>query len=331
MATMILAGDIGGTKTVLALFSPDEGGKRPVRETRFVSGDYDSFEAIVAAFLAGTDVVPEMASFGVAGPVIGRQAKITNLPWVISAVAVGETFGIPTVRLLNDLEAIATAVPHLARDDLCTLNAGRPDATGTKAVIAPGTGLGMSFLTWTGGRYHAHPTEGGHASFAPATPEQLELLDYLARRFGHVSYERVCSGSGIPNLYDYLRVSGGHAEPDWLRKALSEAVDPTPIIVDAALERRVEICVATLDMFVRILGGVVGNMALKVLATGGLYLGGGIPPRILSRLRQPDFLAAITHKGRFSELLANIPVHVILDPQAALHGAAYDCLETLGS
>ncbi len=326
---MILAGDIGGTKTVLALFSPDEGGKRPVRETRFVSGDYDSFEAIVAAFLAGTDVVPEMASFGVAGPVIGRQAKITNLPWVISAVAVGETFGIPTVRLLNDLEAIATAVPHLARDDLCTLNAGRPDDTGTKAVIAPGTGLGMSFLTWTGGRYHAHPTEGGHASFAPATPEQLELLDYLARRFGHVSYERVCSGSGIPNLYDYLRVSGGHVEPDWLRKALSEAVDPTPIIVDAGLERRVEICVATLDMFVRILGGVVGNMALKVLATGGLYLGGGIPPRILSRLRQPDFLAAITHKGRFSELLANIPVHVILDPQAALHGAAYDCLETL--
>jgi glucokinase len=328
---MILAGDIGGTKTVLALFSPDDGIKQPVRETRFVSGEYDSLEAIIAAFLAGTDVSPEMASFGVAGPVIGRQAKITNLPWVISADTVGETFGIPTVRLLNDLEAIATAVPHLSQDDLCTLNAGRPDATGTKAVIAPGTGLGMSFLTWTGGRYQAHPTEGGHASFAPATPEQVELLDYLARRFGHVSYERVCSGGGIPNLYNYLRVSGGFTEPDWLRQALSEAVDPTPIIVDAALERRAEICVGTLDMFVRILGGVVGNMALKVLATGGLYLGGGIPPRILSRLRQPDFLAAITHKGRFSELLSNIPVHVILDPQAALHGAAYDCLETLQS
>ena len=325
---MILAGDIGGTKTVLALFSAEEGGGRAVREARFASGEYESLEAIVKLFLAGSDVAPDAASFGVAGPVIGRKAKITNLPWVIDADAVGAAFAIPSVRLLNDLEAIATAVPHLARDDLCTLNAGRPEATGTKAVIAPGTGLGMSFLTWSGERYHAHPTEGGHASFAPATPEQAELLTYLARRFGHVSYERVCSGSGIPNLYDYLRFSGGYAEPDWLRKALAEAVDPTPIIVDAALERRAEICVGALDMFVRILGGVVGNMALKVLATGGLYLGGGIPPRILSRLRQPDFLAAVAHKGRFSELLSNIPVHVILDPRAALRGAAYDGLET---
>jgi glucokinase len=324
---MILAGDIGGTKTVLALFSAEKGARQPVRATRFVSGEYASFEAIVESFLAGSGATPEVASFGVAGPVIGRQAKITNLPWLIRADAVGEAFGIPTVRLLNDLEAIAIAVPHLAGEDLCTLNVGHPDATGTKAVIAPGTGLGMSFLTWTGERYQAHPTEGGHASFAPATPEQVELLAYLSRRFGHVSYERVCSGGGIPNLYDYLRTSGGYEEPDWLRKALSEAVDPTPIVVDAALERRADICVGALDMFVRILGGVVGNMALKVLATGGLYLGGGIPPRIVPRLRQPDFLAAIAQKGRFSEMLSHIPVHVILDPKAALHGAAYDALQ----
>ena len=324
----ILAGDIGGTKTVLALISAENGVGRPSRQARFASGEHESLEVIIHAFLADCETTPQIASFGVAGPVIGRRAKITNLPWVIDADAIGETFGIPTVHLLNDLEAIATAVPHLAAGDLCTLNAGRPDPAGTKAVIAPGTGLGMSFLTWTGERYQAHPTEGGHASFAPATPEQVELLAYLARRFGHVSYERVCSGSGIPNLYDYLLTSGGSVEPEWLRQALSEAVDPTPIIVTAGLERRAEICVGALDMFVRILGGVVGNVALKVLATGGLYLGGGIPPRILSRLRQPDFLAAIAHKGRFSELLSGIPVHVILDPHAALHGAAFDALQT---
>ncbi|MGF1639815.1 MAG: glucokinase [Rhodospirillales bacterium] len=323
---MILAGDVGGTKTVLGLFSRAEAGGRPIRQARFDSRDHDSLEAIVAEFLKDTGSIPAVASFGIAGPVLGRRAKVTNLPWEIDADAIAAAFGIPSVHLLNDLQAIATVVPHLSADALCALSAGRPDPTGTKAVIAPGTGLGISFLTWTGTRYQAHPTEGGHASFAPATPEQVELLAFLARRFGHVSCERVCSGSGIPNLYDFLRAAGSYDEPDWLRQALAEADDPTPVIVTAGLERRAEIAVAVLDMFVRILGGVVGNVALKVLATGGLYLGGGIPPRILARLRQPDFLQAITHKGRFSTLLSNIPVSVILDPESALHGAAFDAL-----
>lgn len=323
---MILAGDIGGTKTVLALVSREAGVKRPLKEETFASTQHDSLETIVGQFLLGVAAKPTVATFGVAGPVIGGQAHTTNLPWVIDAEAIGRSFDIPTVHLLNDLQAIATTIPHLPPDDLCTLNMGLSDPTGPIGVIAPGTGLGEAFLIWNGTRYQTCATEGGHASFAPVTHEQLELLDYLEPRFGHVSFERVCSGSGIPNLYDYLSNCGRYEEPEWLRAALAQAADPTPIIVHAALERKSLLCVATLDLFVRILGGVVGNMALKIFATGGLYLGGGIPPRILPRLQKKDFLDAISYKGRFRDWVARIPVHVILDPKAALHGAAWNGL-----
>ena len=220
---------------------------------------------------------------------------------MIEADAISQTFDLPQVHLLNDLEAVAVAVPHLPTDAICTLNVGQHDPTGTIGVIAPGTGLGEAFLVWTGERYQSCPTEGGHASFAPVTHEQLELLDYLEPRFGHVSFERVCSGSGIPNLYDYLSQTGRYDEPDWLLDAMAQAADPTPTIITAALERKARICIATLDLFVRILGGVVGNMAVKVFATGGLYLGGGIAPRILTRLQRPDFHDAICYKGRFRD------------------------------
>jgi glucokinase len=221
-------------------------------------------------------------------------------------------------------------VPHLTPDAICTLNVGQRDPTGTIGVIAPGTGLGEAFLVWTGNRYQSCPTEGGHAAFAPVTREQVELLDYLEPRFGHVSFERVCSGSGIPNLYDFLRMQNLYNEPEWLLEALAQAPDPTPVIINTALSGKARICIATLDLFVRILGGVVSNLALQVFATGGLYLGGGIPPRILSRLQRPDFLESICYKGRFSDWVSRIPVHVILDPKAALHGAAWHALETLG-
>lgn len=323
---MILAGDIGGTKTVLALYAADDPINRPRHENKFPSDAYPSLEAIVEEFLSKTDAKPVRASFGVAGPVVDDRCRITNLPWVIDAKAIEKAFDIPRVGLLNDLEAIANTVPHLQADDIHTLNPGHKTPTGTMGVIAPGTGLGMSFLAWTGQHYRPHATEGGHASFAPATPEQIDLLAYLQHRFGHVSNERVSSGSGIPNLFDFLRSTGRHDEPDWLRQALSEASDPTPVIVNAALERKADVCVATLDMFVRILGGIIGNMALKLLATG-IYLGGGIPPRILARLQQRDFLSAVQNKGRFSELVSDIPIHVILDPDAALHGAAWHALE----
>ncbi len=201
---------------------------------------------------------------------------------------------------------------------------------GNMAVIAPGTGLGEAFLTWGGSRYRAHASEGGHADFAPNTPLEIELLRYLQLRFKHVSNERVCSGLGLPNIYAYLKDSGHAPEPDWLAEQLAATTDPTPIIVTAALddERPCELCTATLNAFVSILGAEAGNMVLRVLATGGAYLGGGIPPRILPALQQEGFMQAFLHKGRMVHLMARVPVHVILNPKAALLGAACHGLET---
>ena len=325
---MILAGDIGGTKTVLALISPEQGVERPLRETTFRSTRYNSLESMIGEFLADIDENPAGASFGVAGPVKNGQAEITNLAWsVIDAISIQQNMGIPRVHLLNDLEAIATAVPHLRAKDLVTLNQGQSDPTGAIAVIAPGTGLGEAYLVWDGQRHRAYPSEGGHVSYAPGSKRELELLVYLWPKFGHVSYERVCSGSGIPNIYDYLRDSGRYKEPIWLQQELTTVDDRTPIIVNAALESKSKICTAALKLFVKVLAGEVGNMALNVLSTGGVYLGGGIPPRIVPWLQKPSFLKAFQSKGRFKELLAQMPVHVIMDPKIALHGAAYDGLE----
>jgi len=324
---MLLAGDIGGTKTTLALISVDQGVQQPILEATFPSGDYDSLDAIIAEFLGKTAQQVRCASFGVAGPVIGNRAETTNLPWIIDADRISSRFGIVQVRLLNDLEAIAHAVPHLRPADLFTLNRGTAKAGGAMAVIAPGTGLGEAFLTWDGRRYRSHPSEGGHASFAPATELQRELLAHLQSRMAHVSYERVCSGRGIPNLYAFLRDSGRYAEPHSLRQALAQAEDPTPIIAQWADEHQTPLCVATLDLFVEILGDEAGNLALKVLATGGVYLGGGIPPRILPRLKHGRFFNTFVSKGRFRELMAGIPVHVICNPKVALYGAAYHGLE----
>ena len=328
---MILAGDIGGTKTLLGLFGRNGDVKHPLRQETFPSQKYADLEAIIAKFLAAGGARPAAASLAVAGPVRQGTAQITNLPWVIAAETIGRTFHLPAVRLMNDVQATAAAVPFLAQADLATLRTGKPDPTGAIAVIAPGTGLGEAFLTWDGRRYQAHPSEGGHASFAPGSDAEVALLAHLHPRLGHLSFERVCSGSGIRNLYDFLGATGRFSVPGWLREALNDAGDPTPVIVEAALERRADICVAVLDLFVRILGREAGNMALKVLSTGGIYLGGGMPPRILSRLQAPDFLRAISGKGRFRMLLDAMPVHVILDAEAALHGAALDGLAHLGT
>jgi glucokinase len=266
----------------------------------------------------------------VAGPVVNDRVEVTNLPWLIDAATITQTFGIPSVFLINDLEAIANAVPHLQADDLYTLNSGKPEDQGAIAVIAPGTGLGEAFLTWNGSlnRYQAHPSEGGHAAFGPGNEEQIELLRYLHGRFHHVSYERVCSGIGIPNLYDFMRDNSRFDEPDWLAQAVAAAENPTPIIVNAAARQNIPLCQAVLDLFVDILGDEAGNLALKTLATGGVYIGGGIPPRILPQLEQPRFLAAFQRKGRFANLMADLPVHVICNPKAALYGAAYYGLDS---
>jgi glucokinase len=324
---MLLAGDIGGTKTVLAVFSSEAGPHRPLMETTFPSNRYGRLEAIVREFLEGVDVPIDRACFGVAGPVVAGRAQITNLPWLLEETGLQKTFGWSAARLLNDLEAVAYAVPILEADDLETLSEGEPVPQGNIGVIAPGTGLGEAFLTWEGSRYRAHASEGGHASFAPMDTRQIDLLRYLHERkgHGHVSVERVCSGLlGIPNIYAYLKETGQAEEPAWLAEQLATAADPTPIIVKAAQDeaRPCALCDETLRMFVTILGAETGNLALKVMATAGMYLGGGIPPRILAALHEPGFLEALMAKGRFRPMLTNMPVHIILNPKAALLGAA---------
>ena len=329
--SLLLAGDIGGTKTNLAIFSPEKGWHAPLVEQTFPSAQYPSLEAIAREFLAQQHFPIERASFGVAGPVVGGRATITNLPWVMDEEQLSVALHIPSVRLLNDLDAIAHAVPFLEPDDLHTLNVGQAVPGGAIAVIAPGTGLGEAFLTWDGLHYQAHTSEGGHADFAPTNPLELELLRYLQQRFPHVSFERVCSGKGIPNIYTYLKASGYAEEPPWLTERLAEADDPVPIIMNAALDKEAscDLCAATLNSFVSILGAEAGNLALKVLATGGVYLGGGIPPRILSYLDGERFLQAFRNKGRFTALLSRVPMHVILNPKIALLGAASHGFETM--
>jgi len=323
---MLLAGDIGGTKTNLAVFSPEAGWRAPLVEKTFPSSQYPSLEAIVHEFLAQEQFSIDRASFGVAGPVVGGQATITNLPWKLDEQQLQAALDIPSVHLLNDLDAIAHAVPFLGPDDLHALNVGQPVAGGAIAVIAPGTGLGEAFLTWDGSRYRAHTSEGGHADFAPTNSFEIGLLLYVQERFRHVSFERVCSGKGLPNIYAYLKESGYAEEPQWLAEQLAAANDRVPVIVNAALKSGknapADLCVATLNAFVSILGAEAGNLALKVLATGGVYLGGGIPPRVLSYLEDERFLQAFRQKGRFTDMLTRVPLHVILNANVALLGAA---------
>jgi glucokinase len=330
---LILAGDIGGTKTEMALFRLEGESLGLVIEETFLSGKYSSLEAIMKEFLGKNSVSVDHASFGVAGPVVHGRASLTNLPWAIDERTLKETFKFSSVRILNDLEATAYAVPLLKPSDLRTLNKGDPIDGGTFAVIAPGTGLGEAFLTWDGSRYWAHPSEGGHTDFAPGNDEEMELLKYVQNQSDHVSYEKVCSGQGIRNIYKYYH-RDLHVEDvkSWLTqeaRQVDETEDPTPVIVHSALERspRCGACFDTLNMFVSILGSEAGNLALKVLATGGVYLGGGIPPRVLRALENDRFTQAFKRKGRMAQLVSQIPVHVILNPKTALLGAASCCVE----
>jgi glucokinase len=324
---LLLAGDIGGTKTVLALFSPKLGPYQPVEKTTFSSSKYKSLDEILQSFMNDKPVSIHSASLGIAGPVEQGRVQTTNLPWVIEAAELSKDLGGAPVRLLNDLQAIASAIPYLRPEDIETLNPGTPTPHGAIGVIAPGTGLGEAFMVWDGKRYRAYPSEGGHTNFSPANPIELELLTYLLPRLGHVSCERVCSGMGVPNLYDFLRDFHGLPEPDWLKERLDGAADPTPVIFKAAAEHQVEICVRTVEMFIDILASEGGNLALKTMATGGIYLGGGIPPRIVPQLRASNFMVTFSDKGRFDKMLAKVPVHVIVHPGAALLGAACDVLE----
>lgn len=321
---MLLAGDIGGTKTSLALFDETGDLERPVHQDSLQSARYPSLESLVRDFLGQAGADPAHAVFAVAGPVIDGKSEITNLPWVIDERVLKPALGLETARLINDLAALAYAIPHLNPQDLQTLQEGTPVEGGSIAVIAPGTGLGEAFLTWDGSRYLAFPSEGGHTDFAPTTPIEAGLLRHLQERFGHVSYERIASGSGIPNIYRYLKQMGYAQEPEWLARELAAAEDPAPVIVKTAMEGEhpCDLCRTTLDIFISVLGAEAGNLALKIMATGGVYLGGGIPVRIMPALTTGAFRQAFLHKGRFADLLENFPVSVITDPRAGLRGAA---------
>jgi glucokinase len=321
----VLIGDIGGTKTILAVFSTERGPRQVLAEKTYQSLHYETFEAMVREFLDEVKIQTDRACFGVAGPVVAGRARITNLTWVVDAASLQSAFNWSTVSLLNDLESVAYAIPILNQEDIHTLSPGMPVPGGSIAVLAPGTGLGEGFLTHDNGIYYAHASEGSHVSFAPVGSLQIGLLTYLNEQgFSHVSFERVCSGGpGIPNLYSYLKATGLE-EPAWLVEKLSSCEDPTPIIFSAAHDpaRPCKLAAATVDLFVTILGAEAGNLALKVLATGGIYLGGGISPHILDDLQKPAFLDALRSKGRFRQLLTDMPLHVIMNPKAGLLGAA---------
>ncbi len=309
---MILAGDVGGTNTRLALYESDP--RTPVALEIYRSAAHASLAEMTAAFLAAHPAELDAACIGVAGPVLNGHAEVTNLAWPVDAAELARSTGIERVLLLNDLEANAWGLEALAAEDLHTLNRGAPGAAGNAAVCSAGTGLGEAGLFWDGERHHPFACEGGHADFAPLGPKQEALREFLAAELGHVSYERVCSGQGLVNIYRFLGGRAAAAAPEISRAALDGS--------DAA-------AVEALGMMVEIYGAEAGNLALKLMATGGVYLGGGIAPRILARLEDGAFVRAFTAKGRLSAVLERIPVHVVLNDRTALMGAAVAALRLL--
>ncbi len=322
--TMLLAADIGATKTVLALFTPENGPRHPIIERELATADYLHVDDLVQTFLREVHGPIDGAVLGIAAPVKGGRATMINLPWVASEGHLKDLLKIDQVRLLNDLEAVTHAIPLLNSEDIHTLHRGDPEADGAIAVIAPGTGLGEAFLLRDGERYLCYPSEGGHADFAPVGLVELELLRHLGEKYDHVSWERVCSGPGLFNIYTFLKNNGLAIEPLWLTQQLADSKDPLPIIVKAGIDpiAGCRICEMTLDIFMSILGAEAGNLALKILATGGIYLAGGIPPRIVDALKKGPFLKRLQGKGRESFVVSDFPVHVILNTRAALIGAA---------
>jgi glucokinase len=324
---LLLAGDIGGTKTALGVYSAERGARMPLVEGELPSAKYPSLVALVREFVAGADLSIERASFAVAGPVIAGSSRVTNLSWGIEEAELTSELDLKSVHLMNDLEAVAAALPLLGDADLHPINRGEPVAGGAIGVIAPGTGLGEAFLIYDGSRYRAFPSEGGHASFAPSTQLEVGLLGYLLRKYEHVSVERVCSGPGLFNIYQYLRESGGPPESAELVRQLAAAEDQPKVIGEAALRPDPDpLSRASLELCVSILGAEAGNLALKVLSTGGIYLAGGVPQRTLPALGSDRFMRAFVAKGRLGPLLARIPVQVITT-QGALIGAAHTGLE----
>jgi glucokinase len=319
----ILAGDIGGSNTRLALYQAQPHQRLSIqREAVYPSRDYADLTGIITTFLSAPASQPvKRACLGIAGPVINQTCDATNLPWHVSASAIQARFGFNQTWLLNDLEACAWSIDGLPEEDIYPLHPGIETHGGNRSIVSAGTGLGEAGVYWDNSRYHPFPTEGGHSDFSPANLLEYELFEWLADRHGHVSWERLVSGPGLENIYHFLLSYHQTGIPDWLqRKALSQEL--APAISEAALHGRDDLCLEALDLFIQLYGREAGNHALKLMARGGVYLGGGIAPRILDRLKTGGFLQAFFDKGRMRHLLEAMPVRVILNDKASLLGAA---------
>jgi glucokinase len=316
---VILAGDVGGTNTRLALAQAGPAGVRLRVEKIFPSREWASLEAALDEFLRSHPADLAGASIGIAGPVRDGRCEATNLPWVVDAKSLAKRLRLKRVGLMNDLVANAHGIAALRGKDFVTLNKGARNASGNRALISAGTGLGEAGLLWDGAAWRPFASEGGHVDFAPRNHLEMELLEYLMNRHGRVSCERIVSGPGLVNAYRFFRDKG--REPSWLAQELREG-DPAAVISRNALDRKSPLCVQALDLFVSVYGAAAGNLALAIMATGGVYLGGGIAPKIVSKLQEPGFMNAFTAKGRLSPLLRETPVRVIMNPKTALLGAA---------
>lgn len=326
MTFSILLGDIGGTKTTLSLYDETQDFHHPIVEKSFPSNEFSSLEDIISIFIQ--EEKPEnlfYASFGVAGPVVKQVAQITNLPWKIDAAAIKETFSLKNVWLLNDLESIAYGTFMLRDEDVFVLSDKEENPAGSMAVIAPGTGLGEAFIARNADGFIVNPSEGGHSDFAPLHQLQADLLDYMLKIFDHVSFEKVCSGMAFKYLYGFLKDTGKAVEPEWLAKEIKEIGDVGPVVSKYALAPvdGSEICEMTLQLFVEILAAECSNMALKMLTSGGVYIGGGIPPKILPLFEKFNFMDVYAQKGRFADLVLSFPIKIILNPRTPLLGAGY--------
>jgi glucokinase len=326
---VILAGDVGGTKCNLALFSEQNGKLEIAFRQRFASKDFAKFDLIIKEFtrqasshLNGDKV--RAAGFGVAGPVINNRIHATNLPWIIDADSLTKELSLETVALMNDLGAWGHSLEHLPPEDFVVLNPGKPVPGASRALLAAGTGLGESVLYWDGKRYRVVPSEGGHSDFAPHTDQEIELLKFMRARYPQVSWELILSGRGFRTLHEFLSSSVRHPVFD------DPEADPAPFITKAALAKECPVCVQTLDLWTDIYGAEAGNLALKVLALGGVYVAGGIAMKILPKMKDGAFFKAFRDKWHFSEMLSHIPVSVVLNESAPLIGAAHEALANLG-
>ncbi len=321
MNQLLLAGDIGGTKTNIAVY-PASGELKPVVERSYLNCDFDGIDALLRQFHHDSGVTASAACLAVAGAVQRGCCDMPNLGWNINGALLARTFNFRYCHLLNDLAATAYGIDMLAPEQLLVINAGEADLEGNCALIAAGTGLGEAIMFRTANGLHVSASEGGHADFAANDEQQIALLRYLKADMQHVSWERVVSGPGLKNIYDALHKVMGYQQPDWLLERFIEMNDPAAVIAESALDESSEICVRAMEIFLAAYGAEAGNLALKAFATGGVYIGGGIAPKILPLFQQPNFMTAFLNKGRFAELLAKVPVKVILEPKTALHGAA---------